>query len=450
MVRRTMLEVKQRTMSASISVVQILRRRHGVMRAACRVPGLTCLAIVVLCGDAVPAARAADPTEAIKEARMINELEQGFAEIRDPKTLDAVRVPVERIYLGKYYKPNIARLPDNELRIVGMDCEPHRNFYGENEHPIFRSIDGGRTWSKLAAMEVARGEPYLVALTDGTLMATGGSTIPEGRCYLHRSEDGGQTWMSPATAVAPSPKGTWITTRNILELADGSLMAGISEHKLNSRSFIRRSFDHGRTWPEQFPAHFEDVPKDYRWTIMGETYLWQARSGKIYAILRVGMENGWPLPGTTDPGTNDHSERMVVYATTDLGHTWQKVRDLGWYGEYYPSILRLQDGRLLLTFTMREPFEPNLFPHGLRAVVGRETEDGFEFDFRHDRIMLDTKAPHARYPVSWSGSIGGTVQVDDGTLVSVYAYGGYPDGDKSRNIDFDAEVIRWRLPEPKN
>jgi len=375
-----------------------------------------------------------------------NKIEKGFAEIRNPKKLGVTRIPVERVYLGKYYKPNIVRLPNDELRIVGMDCEPHHDFYGKNEHPIFRSTDGGRSWSKLAAMDVARGEPYLLTLSSGTLLATGPSSIPEGRCHIHRSEDGGLTWTSLPTAVPPAGK-AWISTRNVLELADGSLLAGISEHVVNGRTFIWRSVDGGKTWSEKYPARFADIPKDYPYTIMGETYLWQARSGKIYAILRVGYLNSWPLPGTTDPGVNDHSERMVVYSTTDIGRTWQKVGDLGWYGEYYPSILRLHDGRLLLTFTMREPFEPNVFPHGLRAVVGRETEDGFEFDFRHDRIMLDTKAPHERYPVAWSGSIGGTVQTDDGTLVSVYAYGGYPGGDSKKNIDFDAEVIRWRLPE---
>ena len=407
------------------------------------------LAVFLLGGIQASIALAADPahqTKAGNGAKVRGQIERGFAEIRNPRSLGVTRIPVERVYLGKYYKPNIARLPNDELRVVGMDCEPHKNFYGKNEHPIFRSTDGGRTLSKLVAMEVARGEPHLLTLSDGTLMATGGGSVSTP--YLHRSTDGGLTWTSLPKTVAPS-EGTWITTRNVLELADGSLMAGISQHKLNSKSIIRRSFDGGRTWSQEYPAQFEDVPKDYSWTIMGEAYLWQARSGKIYAILRVGMTNSWPLPGTTDPGTNDHSERMVVYATTDLGHTWQKVRDLGWYGEYYPSILRLKDGRLLLTFTMREPFAPNVFPHGLRAVAGSETDDGFEFDLRHDRIMLDTKGPHARYPVSWSGSIGGTVQVDDGTLVSVYSYGGYPGGDSKKNIDFDAEVIRWRLPEPK-
>jgi hypothetical protein len=382
-------------------------------------------------------------TGSAQEQKAANKIERGFVEIENPKELRVAHIPVERVYLGKYYKPNIVRLPNNELRIVGMGCEPNHDPYLKNEHPILRSTDGGRTWSKLAPMEVGRGEPYLVVLKDGTLLATGGDATPDGIRFLHRSEDQGRTWSTPPTG--PAPKGPWACMRNIQELADGSLLAGISESAVHGKNIMWRSFDGGKTWSEKYPAHFAEAPKDYPGPLSAEAYLWQARSGKIYAILRVGMLNSWPLPGTTDPGINDHSERMVVYSTTDVGRTWQKVRDLGGYGEYYPSILRMRDGRLLLTFTMREPFAPNVFPHGLRAVVGRETEDGFEFDLRHDRILLDTKAPHARYPISWSGSIGGTVQLDDGTLVSTYAYGGYPGGDMKKNMDLTAEVIRWKL-----
>ena len=158
-------------------------------------------AITVLSVAPIPTAGAGSPQEG---THMLNSMQEDFALVRNPKDLGVTRIPVERIYLGKYYKPNIARLPNDELRIVGMDCEPDHNFYQKNEHPIFRSTDGGRTWSKLAAMEVARGEPYLVALSDGTLLATGPSSIAEGTCYTHRSEDGGLTWTSLPSAVPPA------------------------------------------------------------------------------------------------------------------------------------------------------------------------------------------------------------------------------------------------------
>jgi len=77
-------------------------------------------------------------------------------------------------------------------------------------------------------------------------------------------------------------------------------------------------------------------------------------------------------------------------------------------------------------------------PLGVRAIPGRETDDGFEFDFAHDRVMLDTKTG-SRYQ---GGGFGPTVQLDDGTLVTACSYRG-------ENNKTHLEVIRWKLPVPK-
>ena len=61
------------------------------------------------------------------------------------------------------------------------------------------------------------------------------------------------------------------------------------------------------------------------------------------------------------------------------------------YGEMYQSVLRLKDGPLLFTFTVRAAVKPNESPLGVRAVLGVENPDGFQFDFQLDRIVLDTK-----------------------------------------------------------
>lgn len=96
------------------------------------------------------------------------------------------------------------------------------------------------------------------------------------------------------------------------------------------------------------------------------------------------------------------------------------------------SLLRLRDQRLLLTFTVRD-LHP---PLGVRALLGTETDDGFEFDFAHDRLMLDTRTLIGKYQ---GGGFGPTVQLDDGTLVTSYSYRG--DDDKTH-----LEVIRWKAP----
>ena len=105
----------------------------------------------------------------------------------------------------------------------------------------------------------------------------------------------------------------------------------------------------------------------------------------------------------------------------------------------YPSVLRMQDGRLLLTFTERAAVPPHVPPLGVHAVLGVEEEDGFRFDFEQDRIIIDAKTPLEQYS---GGGFGPTVQLDDGTLVTSYSYAGPGEWP----TDFHCEVVRWRLP----
>ena len=111
---------------------------------------------------------------------------------------------------------------------------------------------------------------------------------------------------------------------------------------------------------------------------------------------------------------------------------FDRIRDFGDYGEMYLSLLRLQDKRLLLTFTVRD-LRP---PLGVRALVGIETDDSFDFDFAHDRLMLDTRTPIG---VFQGGGFGPTVQLKNGTLVTSYSYRGE---DNKTHL----EVVRWNLP----
>ncbi len=72
---------------------------------------------------------------------------------------------------------------------------------------------------------------------------------------------------------------------------------------------------------------------------------------------------------------------------------------------------------------------------GLPATACPATADGFEFDFAHDRIMLDTKTG-SRFQ---GGGFGPTVQLDEDTLVTSYSCRG--EYGKSH-----LELVRWRLP----
>ena len=116
-----------------------------------------------------------------------------YIEVRSPKVLGG-KLPAERIPLGSLYKPCIARLPDGQLRLIAESTGPNPNLHLDNDHPIFSSRDGGRTWTRFAVPDLTAGEPYFTALKSGAMLMTGDVMIKNSDrktlYYIHRSEDG--------------------------------------------------------------------------------------------------------------------------------------------------------------------------------------------------------------------------------------------------------------------
>ena len=384
--------------------------------------------------------------------------------IRNPKKLTVDHLPAERIPVGDigHYKPAVVKLGGDELLLT---C-----YLGNVKGLpalLYRSKDGGRSWSDPDKPTFALGgEPYPTRVSDGTLLFTGGG-------WGYRSEDAGRSFAKYVCPEFDGRRAAGNHPRNILQLNDGSLLQIVDVPSREGQRFqrgndyIARSTDSGATWPQVYPAQVEGLPGDHSYTIFLESHLCQARSGKLYAIARVDPRV-FPLPNrqltpkelgnvacslfhsdlgpvgdTTDIYNCDHFTNLKLFSSMDMGRTWQPGRDLGDYGYMYPSVLRLADGRVLLTFTVRS-IDP---PLGVRAVLGTENEDGFEFDFQNDMIMIDTQTPIGRPS---GGGFGPTIQLDDGTLVTSYSY--WPEDDKRHPGDWQlpnpsrCAVVRWRLP----
>jgi hypothetical protein len=374
-------------------------------------------------------------------------------------------LPAERVYLGRYYKPCVARLPNGQLRLSARATSPHYDFT-KNDFPIRQSSDGGRTWSKLAEPPFLPSENYMTVLGKGTVLMTfAGSWRGQGSsdrsCAIYRSEDGCATWQHSGLP------GSSVGSRNVLELPDGSLLWGqsVSDSRAKDKDMVWRSFDGGRTWPGKYPARFDGMPDDYPYGMFCEMFVWQGSSGRLFGIARVDFRHMPPIPGKEKPSREwidrviDQSEGMLLYASDDLGKTWKPLRYLGDYGQHYPSILRLQDGRLLLTYTVRDPVPHETGLVGTSAVVGAEQDNDLRFDFDHDVLLIEARRPYCRQPFTkgkpwiWNprGAAGWspTVQLDDGTLLTACSYrtGTSDDADRSEGEPLHSEVVRWRVPD---
>ena len=373
-------------------------------------------------------------------------------EIEDAEALVGRTIMGERVPVGTPgdYKPCVAKLPSGELLITAFfpgAFQAGSEYKVREDILLFRSGDGGRTWSGPANLTMDKGlhgrEPYITVLSDGTILVTvhflsidvrnkSGHTMS----YVHRSDDGGETWMSLLVQDRHLTPDAFVwTTRTILELSDGSLMMGAgSEGRGNN--YVWRSHDGGRTWPETYRAEFRGLSDSYAEAVFNEGVWWQARSGKIHLIQRMDIQGAEQFFGEEAKkylSKGDYCSCLIQWETTDGGHTFESPRPMGRIGEMYPSFLRVGGGMVLCTYTVRYG-EGGV---GVRAVLGEETEDGFRFDFKGDGIMLDTQTAAG---VSSGGGFGPTVRLDDGTFVTSYSW---RDAEHVTHM----EVLRWRLPE---
>jgi len=373
--------------------------------------------------------------------------------VRNPEQLPD-SLPVQRIPIGvpSHYKPCIARLPSGELWVVAFHGRRVENNKISEKMVLFRSTDGGRNWSDAKTLPMVGREPYFSILKDGTILITAQihaieirNTEDHTHSCIHRSRDGGKTWqttMVTGSDLASEEKaGVIFCSRNVLELDDGSVVFGAGGPHGNE--YLWRSQDGGASWDRSLQCDYVGVDqkllKRDPVPVLAEAVYWQARNGDLLAICRVNNMYHPPIAGIAIPqGSSDQLERMVMYRSNDGGATWTFSELGSHYGEMYPAVLRLRDGRLLLTFTMRTAVSPNKPPLGVRAVLGKETPDGFQFDFGRDRIVISDKTPVGTRS---GGGFGPTVQLDDGTLVTAYSYRTAEEDGRYSHV----EVVRWKL-----
>lgn len=384
----------------------------------------------------------------------------------NPHRLSAGDVSATRTPLGipNDYKPWIAQLKNGQLLIVafsfgGVPSNEQPKGTPYRERAIFwRSDDGGRTWgSREERMDVPGREFTLNCLADGTLIMPChflANDAVNKTGYTHskyfRSTDHGHTWSEHRVGPEgfPARAGT-STDWSVLQIPDpqqkGKLLTlfGVSmQHGgkgAPAHVFLWQSRDSGATWDKSLnpdTAGWIDVDGFF-----SQSTTYRAADGRLLHPVRVDRTGPhWKMTRAekSDLKTNDQGDRMMLWQSTDNGHSWRKQNGngvFGTYGEMYPRFLRLTDGRLLLTFTVRSgPTDGHAI--GLRAIISYD--DGRSWDFTHDRLVIDAQNQGS----SSGGGFGNTIQLANGKLVSCYSY-------RDAKNKTHVEAIRWQLPKSK-
>jgi sialidase-1 len=193
-----------------------------------------------------------------------------------------------------------------------------------------------------------------------------------------RSTNGGITWSSSIDTLVNSPHGP-------IQLSDGRLLYAGKQLWQGERNGVCESTDDGLTWHwlAEIPTRSGDDFHAYH-----ELHAVEAAAGRLVVQIRNHNKN------------NDRETLQTE--STDGGKTWTEPHTIGVWG--LPShLLRLKDGRLLMTYGFRQA------PFGNRARVSDDNGQIWS-----EAVVISDDGP--------DGDLGypSTVQLADGSLLSVW------------------------------
>ncbi len=197
--------------------------------------------------------------------------------------------------------------------------------------------------------------------------------------WMIRSTDGGITWSVRYPVPVNSPHGP-------IQLSDGRLLyCGVELWMPERRVGVCQSTDDGQTWQwlATIPTREGDDPRQYH-----ELHAVETTDGRVIAHIRNHNKS--------------NAQEILQTEATDGGKSWSIPHPIGVWG--YPShLLRLKDGRLLMSYGHRRP------PLGNQARV---SQDGGRTWSAPIVINSDAISGDMGYP--------STVECDDGMLVTVW------------------------------
>ncbi|XVV05067.1 WD40/YVTN/BNR-like repeat-containing protein [Actinosynnema sp. CA-248983] len=144
-------------------------------------------------------------------------------------------------------------------KVARNPAAPDR-MYLQNHHGVYRSSDGGATWDSIAdGLPSDFGFPVVVhphrpeVVYNFPLVADGDRFPPNGECAVYRSPDGGDTWTALRAGL---PDGFWTAVMRDAMCTDTAEPAGVY---FGSRSgSVYASSDEGESW-HRVVEHLPDV-----------------------------------------------------------------------------------------------------------------------------------------------------------------------------------------------
>ncbi|MBL8177726.1 MAG: exo-alpha-sialidase [Bryobacterales bacterium] len=327
--------------------------------------------------------------------------------------------------------PNLTLLPGGAVLAHIFGKPSHGLEEGDMETWI--SEDQGRLWRLQGVpaphdpgttrIHVAAGlanDGSLIALTTGWGGAGLRGHVIEP--WISRSTDGGKTWDRSGKLSAPAGIQHLIAFGNVVAMGGKRLAAPLYAGRRSAEenrtgklrlyptlndSYLFFSEDDGRTW--------------------GDPVLIGADKYNETAVLRL-RANRWLAAARAIGGTID------LFVSENEGRTWTFSMALTSPSHHPGHLLRLADGRILLTYGIRE-----------RLRLANATKPDYAIGVRFSKDEGRTWSAPARLvslPTSTDGGYPATLQLPDGTLLTAYYSSGIPEHNR-----YHMGVVRWNSPD---
>lgn len=344
--------------------------------------------------------------------------------------------------------PQVTVLPDGTLSCLIWPHPLHG--YTEGAAECWVSTDGGRLWRKTGVpvphapaqnrMNCAVGlgaDGSYVALISGWDHRRPAGWRPDpldnkspkdyfgGANTLHPvpavSRDGGRTWQQfpPVDARQPSGQGI-VPFGRIAPLADGTI--GVMMYRDEAAFFV--STDGGATWQQRGQLAGGRTFNETAWLRLD--------NGDLFAASRsYGAGNS----GTHAATGGRVGQHLEAFRSTDGGHAWKAEGALTLPMQHPADLTRLPDGRILLTYGVRNDGE-----WGINVRIGDPEARVWSAPIRLIDLEGATDEPNLPQPRR-DGGYPSTVVLADGTLVTAYYSRGMPAHQR-----YHVGVVRWTLP----